>query len=370
MPEVDLAVCRDWFRRNRRRSRTWFDLLTADAYAAQPIALRHPFVFYEGHVAAFNVNTLVKLGLGRPGVDAELEELFERGIDPDEDDGRRGARRPVAGRRRARVLDVRCRRDRSSRRVALRTNDLLATDHPVLRRGLAVFTILEHEAMHHETLLYMFHRLPHGAKRRPPRLSPGRRRRRRRAGDGRSRGGPRDARRRPERAPLRMGQRASCAHGRRAGLRDRRLRRHQSRLPRVRRRRRLRAIPSLWTPENWDWRKRERPPSSELLGASATAAVVLAGLFDEVPLPPAWPVYVSHAEAAAFARWKGETVADRGRVSSRGVRDTRPAHERAAPLGRRGACRPIGTATSASATGTPSRSARIRRAPARGACTT
>src|SRR5262249_30992691 len=59
---VDLAKCRRWFRHNRRRSRSWFDLLSDEAYTAQPVALRHPVVFYEGHVAAFNVNTLVKMG--------------------------------------------------------------------------------------------------------------------------------------------------------------------------------------------------------------------------------------------------------------------------------------------------------------------
>jgi formylglycine-generating enzyme required for sulfatase activity len=28
-------------------------------------------------------------------------------------------------------------------------------------------------------------------------------------------------------------------------------------------------------------------------------------MFDEVPLPQDWPVYVSHAEASAYARWAG-----------------------------------------------------------------
>src|SRR6188474_2269405 len=89
--DIDLVRCREWFRKNRRRSRAWFDLLSADAYHAQPIPLRHAVVFYEGHVAAFNVNTLVKRGLGLPGVDAALEDLFERGIDPAEDAGEAGA---------------------------------------------------------------------------------------------------------------------------------------------------------------------------------------------------------------------------------------------------------------------------------------
>ena len=31
-------------------------------------------------------------------------------------------------------------------------------------------------------------------------------------------------------------------------------------------------------------------------------------MFDEVPLPLDWPVYVSHAEAAAYARWAGKEL--------------------------------------------------------------
>src|SRR6266508_4434425 len=79
-PDVAIA----WYRRNRDRSRALFDLLTEDAYYSQPIALRHPIVFYEGHLPAFSFNTLVKRGLGRPSIDARLEALFARGIDPEE----------------------------------------------------------------------------------------------------------------------------------------------------------------------------------------------------------------------------------------------------------------------------------------------
>jgi formylglycine-generating enzyme required for sulfatase activity len=31
-------------------------------------------------------------------------------------------------------------------------------------------------------------------------------------------------------------------------------------------------------------------------------------MFDEVPLPLDWPVYVSHAEASAYARWAGKSL--------------------------------------------------------------
>src|SRR5207247_9200259 len=76
-----------WYHRNRARSHALFDLLADEAYYSQPIALRHPIVFYEGHLPAFSFNTVVKKGLGRPSIDAGLESLFARGIDPDESAG-------------------------------------------------------------------------------------------------------------------------------------------------------------------------------------------------------------------------------------------------------------------------------------------
>src|SRR3954466_13837597 len=73
-----------WYRKNRARSRAFFDLIAPEAYYEQPIALRHPIVFYEGHLPAFSFNTLVKKGLGGASIDERLETLFARGIDPDE----------------------------------------------------------------------------------------------------------------------------------------------------------------------------------------------------------------------------------------------------------------------------------------------
>src|SRR5437588_1793731 len=81
---LDRNAILSWYRRNRERSRELFDLLTDEAYYSQPIALRHPIVFYEGHLPAFAFNTVVKKGLGLPSIDADLERLFARGIDPAE----------------------------------------------------------------------------------------------------------------------------------------------------------------------------------------------------------------------------------------------------------------------------------------------
>src|SRR4051795_1686238 len=80
----DRSAAVEWYKKNRARSRQLFDLLVDEAYYSQPIALRHPIVFYEGHLPGFSFNVLVKKALGRPSIDARLETLFARGIDPHE----------------------------------------------------------------------------------------------------------------------------------------------------------------------------------------------------------------------------------------------------------------------------------------------
>jgi len=82
---LDRKTLMDWYRQNRLRSRALFDSVRPEAYGDRPIPLRNPICFYEGHLPAFSVNTLIKRGLKEPGIDAEYEILFERGIDPEEE---------------------------------------------------------------------------------------------------------------------------------------------------------------------------------------------------------------------------------------------------------------------------------------------
>src|SRR3954466_14152580 len=83
---IDTTAAVDWYRKNRARSDALFDLIDPSAYYSRPIALRNPIVFYEGHLPPFSVISFLRRGLGRPPVDAILEKLFERGIDPDSTD--------------------------------------------------------------------------------------------------------------------------------------------------------------------------------------------------------------------------------------------------------------------------------------------
>src|SRR5262249_52547574 len=126
-----------------------------------PIELRNPICFYEGHLPAFGVNTLIKRGLGRPGVDSNLEVLFERGIDPED-----AAHVPTSGNgwpSRAVVQDYGNSADRLVA-AAIEREGMEAPKTPVLAGGLALYPVLEHEPMHQETLGYMWHRLPYDRK--------------------------------------------------------------------------------------------------------------------------------------------------------------------------------------------------------------
>src|SRR3979490_2937161 len=140
---LDRSAAISWYRRNRQRSRALFDMLPEDVYFSRPIALRHPIVFYEGHLPGFSFNTLVKKALGLPSIDPRLEALFARGIDPHESEAAgpevaagwppRDAARQFADEADARVLD------------ALSREDLDRPGDPLLDRAEAVFCILEHE---------------------------------------------------------------------------------------------------------------------------------------------------------------------------------------------------------------------------------
>lgn len=324
---VDLAACREWFHRNRRRSRAWFNLLTEDGYRAQPIEARHAVPFYEGHVAAFNVNTLVKRGLGLPGVDAELEDVFERGIDPDE--GADTTHATLAWPARARILEFADATDRAVE-AAFRNEGLLRDDDPVLRRGLALFTILEHEAMHHETLLYMFHRLPTALLRRPSGYEP-------------ELGGEPPP---PAMVDVPAGRATLGADPDTIAFGwDNELPAMTVDVPAfaidtydVTNRDYLEFVEaggyqtaSLWTPENWAWRECEglrHPP----FWVRRDERWYWRALFEEVPLPAAWPVYVSHAEADAYARWKGKRLPTEAEYH-RAAFGTRDGVERAFPWG-------------------------------------
>ena len=305
-PTLNREALIDRYRRNRARSQALFDLISEHAYYSRPIALRHPIVFYEGHLPAFSFNTVVRRGLGWPRIDGDLETLFARGIDPHESwasppgrhiDGAQGSwpSRDI-------VLGFAAEADR---RVidALEHGDIDQPGHPLLDRAEAVFAILEHEAMHQETLLYMWHRLPLEQKRRPAQYAP------------------------VIDAPIPRQEWIEIAEGRAALGLDRNdlefgwdneqpasvaavaafaIERHN-----VTNAAFLEFVEAggyrnaqWWRTDDWAWVEAEGV-GHPLFWERCDGAWYWRGMFDLIPLPLSWPAYVSHAEASAYARWRG-----------------------------------------------------------------
>ena len=292
------------YERTRERSRELFDLIMDEAYYSRPIALRHPIVFYEGHLPGFSLNTLVKKALARPGIDEALENLFARGIDPHESltvDRQAASQQSRWPSRHT----VRAFADRADRLVvdALVNAELDRPGHPLLDRAEAVFSILEHEAMHQETLLYMWHRLPY-AQKKPP------------AGYRAKTEGAvpiREWIRIPSGCATLGVDRASTAFGWdnefpafSVTVPTFTIERHD-----VTNGRFLEFVEAggyrderWWTPEDWQWVRSEAVAHPRFWERDGDGWH-WRGMFQLIPLPLSWPVYVSLAEAAAFARWNG-----------------------------------------------------------------
>jgi iron(II)-dependent oxidoreductase len=289
-----------WYRQGRRRSAELFAIPADDAYYDAPISLRNPIVFYEGHFPVFAVNTLLKRALGLDGIDAEFERLFARGIDPDGEDHARPAREVWPERsvvqQYGREADARIER-------ALAGATLEIDGHPLLQNGEAVFTILEHEEMHHETLLYMLHNLPDELKRSRP-------------GEERASCSPNTRAAVNDWISVPAGS-ATLGTSRAFGW-DNEFASHVAEVAGFSMQRHdvtngefhefvasgAYGDPLLWSDEGAAWIAREKIGHPHFW-SFRDGAWFLRGLFGEVPLPETWPVYVTHAEAEAYARWKG-----------------------------------------------------------------
>lgn len=267
----------DWYRRNRERSSFLFDTIDPRAYFSRPIPLRHPIAFYEGHLPAFSFITLARDTGGIPPMDAKLEKLFQRGIDPS--DERAAAAQSISAwptRDEIRAFGRACDEPVIA---CLRKAQAAASDSRLVQ---AAYTILEHEQMHHETLLYIFHRVPLDMKRKPSNGA-----------------APNDG---PVPSPSRVRVEAGTATlGARRG-----------------------SIPFGW--DNEFEETHVDVPAFEIGAFSVTNADYLEfvkaggspppfwverdgawfslGMFEEVPLRLGWPVYTTRDQAAAYAAWK------------------------------------------------------------------
>ncbi len=292
------VLARD-FAEARARADALFDLLSPEALYERPIAERHRLVFYLGHLDTFDWNLVCKGALEQRSRDVAWERLFAFGIDPLGGDLPNDAPRdwPAADAIRKRNATLREDVDRAVAEAPLRG---------WLEGGWAMRIAIEHRLMHAETLAYSLHRLPAALKRgeaSPPRFetpSP--------------RNGWVDV---PE-GDVTLG--LARAEAPFVGW-DNEYEQHVVRVPAFRVERHpitnadmlafVRAggyrERALWDDGGWAFRERaglEHPTFWSRHGERWTYR----GMFAEHPLPPALPCWLSHAEASAYARWKGAAL--------------------------------------------------------------
>jgi gamma-glutamyl hercynylcysteine S-oxide synthase len=304
----------------RRCSDTLFDLVRSDALYERPIPERHRIIFYVGHLEAFDWNLLNQNLAGRgafglKSLHPEFDRLFAFGIDPvggGLPDDVPSDWPPVAAVREY-VRNVRKVIDENLAKVV---HETAAHSGDGFSASTLLNVAVEHRLMHVETLSYMLHQLPLNMKVRQA-VAPAR--------DGVSAGDGAPVAPEMVRVPggtVKLGLRrdSGISNGDNFGwdnefeahvveVRDFEIDRYK-----VTNRQYLEFVVAngystraLWNDEDWNW-KTARGISHPLFWKPDGNRWLWRTMFDEVPLPLDWPVYVSHAEASTYARWAGKSL--------------------------------------------------------------
>ncbi len=256
----------------RAESDRLFSILTRDALYARPIAARHRVIFYLGHLEGFDCIRICNEGLGLKSPDPQLDELFRAGIDPDSTSLPSDMPADWPSTDQVKAYVGRCRK-----RV---DENLPHAPEDAIRMGI------EHRDMHAETLAYMFHNFTYEMKQiaNAARLE-------------------RTARESPANQWIEipageavLGKHRDGTFGwdneyelTRRSIPDFRVQQHK-----VTNGDYLRfveagaAMPHFWTKRG--------------------DALFYRGMFEEVPLPLDWPVYVTQDEAISYARSLGKSI--------------------------------------------------------------
>ncbi len=285
----------------RQRTDELFSLVKPDALYERPIPERHRIIFYIGHLEAFDWNLLGERVFDLKSLHPEFDLLFAFGIDPV--GGGLPDDQPSAWPPAKQVYEyVRKLRQVLDESLAAGTSDPTSAEFSL---PMLLNVAIEHCLMHAETLAYMLHQLP--LDRKIPRAtsqSPS--------------APPLDPRMISIPAgPATMGQRRSDEQ---FGW-DNEFEVLTVEVPafavdqyKVTNRQYLDFIlaggydtPGLWSEDDWEWRSAHnilRPVFWKRAGDQWQYR----GMFAEVPLPMNAPVYVSHAEAQAYALWAGKQL--------------------------------------------------------------
>ena len=134
----------------RRLTDSIFGLLAPEALYARPIPERHRLIFYLGHLEAFDWNLVGRKTLGVASCSPHFDTLFEFGIDPPV--GQSPADQPSDW---PRVDEIQA----YNGHVRTRIDELLDQAPEQI-----IQVVLEHRLMHAETLAYLLHNLPFDQK--------------------------------------------------------------------------------------------------------------------------------------------------------------------------------------------------------------
>lgn len=288
----------------RRQSDRLFEIVKGDAIYERPIPERHRIIFYIGHLEAFDWNLLHERALGLKSFHPEFDHLFAFGIDPV--GGGLPSDQPSDWPSLERVHEY-VRQVRGALDKALATADL--DTHVPGIDGFSLATLLhvaiEHRLMHVETLAYMFHQLP--LDRKIPQRSP----------TPFLTSAPE-----PEMVSIPAGRASlGLVHDSEVFGWDNEFERHSIDVPAfeidkymVTNGQFLDFVNaggyenrSLWNDDDWKW-KTDAGITHPVFWKKRNDVWFYRTMFDEIPLRPNWPVYVSHAEAGAYAKWVGKQL--------------------------------------------------------------
>jgi iron(II)-dependent oxidoreductase len=275
-----------------------FQIVREDSLYERPIPERHRIIFYLGHLEAFDWNLFRDRLLALKSFSPGFDQLFAFGIDPvgGELPSDQPGEWPSVVEVRNYVQIVRSRIDRSLENglAALEAKDSGSAAETLLQ------VAIEHRLMHAETLAYMFHRLPYSRKNRQEQAavpaSPVENEFVDIPGGSVTLGLPGK-----NSSPFGWDNEFEVTTESVAAFRISKYMVTNAEFLRF-----LQAggyeNPEYWSPENWQWKEHHaiRHPAFWI---ESGPVWLYRGMFEELPLPLNWPVYVSHAEASAYARW-------------------------------------------------------------------
>ena len=265
-----------------------FAMVRPEALYERPIPERHRIIFYIGHIEAFDWNLLHPYLPGLKPFQPQFDQLFAFGIDPV--DGGLPSDQP---------------RDWPSLgEVHHYVNSVRNTLDAVLDRfnePAFLNVAVEHRLMHAETLAYMLHQLPFKDKVHQD--------------------GPLTASAEPlEFRMIRIPAGSATLgltrnHAASFGW-DNEYEAHSAAVPafaidqfKVTNSRYQQFMDAggyqdkaLWSPADWTW-KTGQNITQPVFWVRREGRWFQRTMFEDIPLPADWPVYVSHAEASAYARW-------------------------------------------------------------------